>query len=248
MKANFIETIKSNRPESVNESKKGFLEIYLPKSLKNIKRDIVSALILPEVTEKLIETIPFNEIELKNKVEILKIAKTFVADIEKGNKIFAFKGISTQDLVDDSLSSVGLTASYLRNNSAVLFFLEDFSRSYISKHRKKMTPGSLGRFKTYEWGNVCIVDLSEDEQSMISVQKLDLEILTNEFDAIFWNVGDDSKMNKSNLILTLLGISKSWTMVLDQTKAKYREIKKVQKNFENFGITLKGLMKSEESV
>jgi|GEM_PF-707410 len=248
MKISFIENKFTDKSSVDRNIKSGRLEIYLPKSLRNIKKDIVSALILPEISEKLVEAIPFNELVLSNKVDILKIAKSFISDIEKDLNIFSFKGIKAKKEVDDSIVSIASTVSYLRNNSSVLLFLENFSHSSVAKYRKKMTPGSLGRFKTYEWGNVCIIDLSESDQSKISIQKIDLEILFNEFDAIFWNMGDDENQNNSNLMLTLLGISKSWTMVLNQSKSTYKEIQKAQKHFENFGINLKGIMKSEDSI
>jgi hypothetical protein len=235
-----IELLKKER------ALKNGLIFHIPQSLLKIKATIIEKMPSKKEEFEKIDVVPFSEIKMKNTPEVYKVTKSFIRDIEEGKKSFGFLSVG-YEMSDLSLLGIASCLSYSRNNSAILLIVKNLGSSEWDKYRKKFNMGNLGDWKTFEWGNLCLIDYKELNSSQ-KIHPIDFNFIYSEFDAILWSVPENGKELKQNEIyLDILRSLDSITIQLKLQQVALKELKKIEYHYKSLGIPLKGILREGAS-
>lgn len=188
--------------------------------------------------------IPFFSLKLKNSPSVYKIGTTFLKDIEVGKKHFGFAALSKN--IDDS--HVLVYASFINYSlkKPVLIIVKDINDKAFDQYRGAFTKGTLWKWETHDWGNLCFIDYKQINQCAEEFKHVDLDFISNEFVAVLWALpaGDvQDELQKSSLCV--LSKINSVTFVICSGETKSNDLKKSTAYYQCFDIPLKGVLIGE---
>lgn len=239
-----IEAIKAVENQArLPENTEFETEAILPKAAfkETLKETLEEKLYKNEITS---DVYPFLQLQLKNQHMIYSIGASFISDIEKGLKNFAFAMMDQNSLAKTLL----VFASHINYSikKPVLVIVKNFEDPSLDKFRQNFTDGTLWKWKSRDWGNLCFIDYSEIKKCTEDLSKVDLDFICHEFSAVLWEVparNVQDELQKASL--PILGKLDSVTFVISKGETKNKVVKKAAAYFECYGIPLKGVLMSE---
>jgi hypothetical protein len=223
------------------KSKSGKLVFYIPKSLLEVKELIIEKITHDSLPKNSSEVIPYTQLKIKNTSEVYKVSKSFISDLETGKKSFGLLSLKI-DSNDLSLLAIASCLSYTQNNCSVLLVVKDLSSAQWTKYNSQFAEGRLGDLKTKEWGNLCLLDYRELLNSSKNKQ-VDFKFIYSEFDAVFWSLPEESKINNlKEVYLDILRSLDSISISLKPGQISVKDIMKVEQYYNSLGIPLKGIL------
>lgn len=224
-----------------DQTDKTGLVFHIPKSLLQVK-SLTEAKInrIAEVESKP-DVIPFLELKIINASEVYRIAKSYIKDLEHGRKSFGFVSLNVKEN-DKNMTAIASCLSYSRNNSPVLLIVKDLSSHEWTKWSSHFSAGTLGPWKTCEWGHLCLIDYHE-LASTATGNSIDFKLLYSEFDAIFWSMPKltSETMLKGKSIDVLRSLD-SIALSIRPVDVTASEVKAVEQHYKSLGIPLKGIL------
>jgi hypothetical protein len=222
-------------PEAVTTPK---LETSEPISIQILKSK-------PQEADSFEEVVPFFSLQLKNSASVYQVGSSFLSDIEKGNKHFGFSNMSKK-MDDLHLLVYGSFINYSLKQP-VLIIVRDINDAAFDKYRNNFTQGTLWKWKTFDWGNICFIDYEQINLHNEEFNQLDLGFITYDFAAILWalpskNVQD--RLQKASL--AILSKISSVTMIANYGETNNKELKNSESYYKCFNIPLKGILFGEQ--
>lgn len=215
----------------------------IPSPVADLKVEALSIIdeVQIEINEPISEVIPFFTLKLKNQPTVHKIGTSFLKDISLGHKYFGFTSL-TKNLDDLHLLVYGSFINYTLNRP-VLIVVRDINDISLDKYRKDFTKGSLWKWNTYDWGNLCFIDHKQIIEHSEELKHLDLSFITHEFAASLWALPEGNVQNEfQKASLTILGKINSVTFVVDRGKTKNKDLNKSVTYYKCFDIAVKGIL------
>lgn len=191
------------------------------------------------------EVIPFFSLELKNAPEVYKVGTFFLKDIANGQKYFGFACMSKK------ISDIHLLvyASFINYSlkKPVLVIVKDINDKAFDKYRTNFTQGTLWKWKTNDWANLCFVDYSQVRKFSEELKSLDLNSITDEFGSVLWTLGSgDVQDELQNASLNVLRKISSVTFVVCAGETRGDHLKKATAYYQCFDILPKGILIGEK--
>jgi hypothetical protein len=197
-----------------------------------------------EISEIIDDVIPFFSLNLKNSESVYKIGTSFLKDISKGHKHFGF--ISLSKYPDDlHLLVYGSFINYSLKQP-VLIVVRDMNDKSLDRYRQNFTEGTLWKWKTIDWGNVCLIDYNQINCHSEEFKNSNLNFITQGFAAVLWALpsGDvQNELQKGSL--EILSKINSVTYIVSKGETKNKILKKSAAYYQCFNIPLKGILIGE---
>lgn len=192
------------------------------------------------------DIIPFFSLKLKNAPSVYKTGTTFLKDVANGKKHFGFASMSKQ--LDELHLLVYASFINYSLKKPVLVVVKDLNDKAFDKYRSNFTEGTLWKWQTYDWGDLCLIDYKQINQYAEEFKHLDLSFITEEFVSILWalpsgNVQDE--LHKSTLVI--LNKINSVTFVIRSGETKNNDLKKSAAYYQCFDIPVKGILVGEST-
>jgi hypothetical protein len=219
------------------------LVFHLPKSLKEVKSKIRSTLKDQRIVKHQEIIAPFLSLNISNAPAIYAVVKTYLSDISSGKKNFGFTSVAKN--VDDlTILGIGSCISYSMDNSPVLMVVNNINSPEWDKYRSSFSIGQLGKWKTYDWANLCFIDYNEIlSNSMESIQ-FDLKVINEEFSSVLWALPSiEQSNNLKQFYITVFKNLDSVALILPKLPVDYKKISKIEKFYSSIGVRLKGILK-----
>ena len=238
-----IETFDESIEVDQEEKSTFGLIFHWPESLKEIKSKIRASLSRKTVIERQKDVVPFLELNIKNAPSVYAITKSYIEDIkQKNKKNFGFTSANT-NVSDLILLGIGSCISYSLDNMPVLLVVNNTMSPDWDKYRKNFTPGTIGRWKTYDWGNICLLDYNEILSTSLESPQIDLKIINEEFGSVLWSLPPiEQSENLKQFYISVFKSLDSVAMVIPELPAKFSEVEKIQKFYSSIGVPLKGIL------
>lgn len=187
------------------------------------------------------EIFPFFSLPLKNQAELVRIGKSFIADVERGQKSFGFSSLEEGSTEQHLLAFAGFLNFSLK--APVLMVVSSFKDSCWEQFKDNFTEGTLWKWKTHDWANLCIVDHEQINMHGDSFNSLDFNIITKEFGAILWSL-PKSNVEKTfpKNTFSIMEKVNSITFLANKAESSITELKKSVFYYDCFGIKLKGVL------
>jgi hypothetical protein len=243
-----IEVVKSSQLKSEDHVDKDFgLVFHLPKTLIEVKSKIKEALLNETVLERHNTVVPFLELKIKNAHSIYAITKSYIDDLKLNKKNFGFTAHS--DLVDDKvLLGLGSCISYSNENMPVMLVVNNLMESCWDPYRKYFTPGLIGQWKSYEWGNLCLIDYNEILSKSMNSTQIDFKVINDEFGAVLWTLPPvKQSVSLKQFYISVFKQLDSVALVVPKLPASFEEVRKVEKFYSSMGVPLKGILNGDKS-
>lgn len=239
-----LEEILVEETKPAKEETKIYLDLTTDEHaplFKKIEKEVKEEITRPER-----EIIPFFSLELEDPAAVYNVGTSFLKDIAEGKKHFGFCMMA--DAINDlHLLVYGSFINYSSKKS-VLIVVRDINDKSFDKFRMNFTNGSLWKWKTCEWGNVCLVDYKQISGYAEEFKYLDLDFLTEEFSAVLWALPAGNKKNAPEEdSLNVLSKINSVTFVVGRGRTKSKDLEKMAKRYECFNIPAKGILIGEEA-
>jgi hypothetical protein len=187
------------------------------------------------------EVYPYLSLAITNQQAVYQVGTSFLHDIENEKRNFGFASLSSQS-INRHLMVYGGFINY-STKKPVLVIVKDINCKSLDAYRSNFTAGTLWKWQTNDWGNLCFVDYKELNKYTEELSQVDLKFITTEFVAVVWalsplNIQDD--LNKATL--PILGKLDSVTFVIEKGKTKSKNIKKAASYYQCFSIPVKGVL------
>lgn len=189
------------------------------------------------------EIFPFFSLSIKNQLELVRIGKSFIVDIERGQKVFAFSNLGEGSSDKHLLAFAGFLNFSLK--APVLVVVNSFKNECWDQYKKNFTQGTLWKWNTLDWGNICFVDSEQMNKQADGFNSLDFSIITKEFGAILWSLPSsnvEKKFPKNGI--SILEKVNSVTFLVNSTKNTIADLKKSVAYYDCFGIRFKGVLRA----
>lgn len=225
-----------------------------------IHEEVVSREIIPElggpapreifreqaVEEEIVEEVyPFSSLKIKNQMELFRIGKTFVKDIEQGQKQFGFASLSNC-YCEEQLLAYGSFINYTLKRP-VLIVVKDLKDKFWDQYRANFSKGTIWKWNCSDWGNLCFVDYAQINSQSSGTNSLNFEIIAKDFAAVMWALPrTDVNAHVPRNALNILEKMNSITFVLKKGKALAKDAKKAAAYYQCFGISVKGFLTEEK--
>lgn len=196
------------------------------------------------IVEESSDIIPFFSLKLKNSPSIYKTGTTFLKDIANGQKHFGFASMSKY--LDDLHLLVYASFINYSLKKPVLVVVKDINDKAFDKYRSNFTQGTLWKWQSHDWGNLCLIDYKQINLYSEEFKHVDLSFITHEFSSVLWALpsGDvQDELHKSSLII--LSKINSVTFVIRSGETKNNELKKASAYYQCFDIPVKGILLGE---
>lgn len=217
------------------------LKFHIPLKM----RPVISGEVASEKKEEIKKIISYHDLKIKNNESVYRIGMSFLKEIEHGKtKHFGFveMGNRSNDM------TLFTYASFLNLNleKAILVIVEDFSNVEFDRYREKFRDGALGKWKTKEWGDVCVVDHLELNQNKEETLDFMDDLKTEEFAAVLWSLPPTDLQKKiPKLFLNILNKLSSITYMIQPGITKNKPIEKSIEYFKCFDVKVKGILTKE---
>lgn len=194
-----------------------------------------------QVEEAISEVVPFYSLKLKNSQDVYKVGMSFVKDITNGVKHFGF--VTMSNLIDDlHLLVYGSFVNY-NLKKPVLIVVKDFNDPAFDLYRHHFTAGTIGRWDTNDWGDLCVIDGKQLNTHSENSRSTDFDYLLEEFTAVFWALPSQDVQNVFNRFgLEVLGKIHSVTYVIQAGETKNTNLNKSTEYYQCFDIAVKGVL------
>jgi hypothetical protein len=197
------------------------------------------------INEIVNDIVPFFSLKLKNAPSIYKTGSTFLKDIANGKKHFGFRALSSQANEIHLLAYASFINYSLKQ--PVLVVVKDFNDKSFDKYRNNFTTGTLWKWKTKDWGNLCFIDYKQITKHAAEFKHLDIDMITNEFSAVLWSLyGTETEDELQKASLVILGKVNSVTLIVSKGGTKSKDLKKSADYYQCFDIPIKGILVEEE--
>lgn len=223
-----------------NSNEGGHLVFILPASymagltIKNKVKEI-------KVEEIADEAFPFLNLSIKNQAEVYKIGKSFINDISRGHNQFGFASF-VKDGDAGHLLAYGSFINYMLKRP-VLVVVKDLNDKSWDKYRKNFSIGTLWKWKSHDWGNLCFIDYNQISLHSDSFNQLDFSVISNEFAATMWAFPvSHLSISLPKNALKILEKIKSITLTISKGKTLALDLKKAISHYQCFDIPVKGIL------
>lgn len=197
------------------------------------------------VEEPANEAFPYFSLNLSNQPDVYKIGTSYLKDISAGHKQFGFTRLTSR-MDDLHLLAYGSFINYSLKQP-VLLVVRDIDDKSLDKYRSNFTEGTLWKWKTFDWGNLCLIDYKQIVEHSEEFQHIDLNFITHEFAAVLWalpSVNIQDKLQKASL--AILGKINSVTFIVGKGGTKSKDLQKSAAYYQCFDIAAKGILLGEE--
>lgn len=194
-------------------------------------------------TEFVSDVIPFFSFKLSNSPAVNQVGNSYIKDLEKGYKHFAFSSL-IKDEEDMSILVYGSFVNY-KSRKPVLIVVNDLKHEMFNQYRSNFSKGTLWKWQTHDWGNVCLIDYKQLEKCADDFQKADIDFITHEFQAVFWALPSDNKeapVEIQKVLLPILNKINSVTFITKNGETKTKILKKSADYYNCFNIPVKGIL------
>ncbi len=221
------------------------LVFHLPKSLKEVKSKIRSTLRDQRIVKHQEIIAPFLSLNIQNAPATYAVVKSYLSDISAGKKNFGFTSLG-KNINDLTILGIGSCISYSMDNAPVLMVVNNINAPEWDKYRASFSSGQLGKWKTYDWANLCLIDYNEIlSNSMESIQ-LDLKIINEEFTSVLWTLPSIEQSNSlKQFYITVFKNLDSVALIVPKLPVEFKKIAKIESFYSSIGIRLKGILKGE---
>lgn len=227
------------KKKTMNQKDSGHLVFNIPN-----RTDVVNREIVPVMEE--VVAFPFFTLSIKNQPELFKVGKSFINDIAQNRNQFGFTSLFNGGNEKYLLAY----ASYINYTlkRPVLIVVKNLLDNSFDQYRQNFTPGTLWKWNTWDWGNLCFIDYSQISAHAESFNLLDFKVITDEFVAVLWSLpeGDLNNYIPRNAFSILEKVS-SITMIVSKGKTIIKNLKKAVNYYQCFGIPVKGILMEGEA-
>lgn len=188
---------------------------------------------------------PYYSLKLKNPASVYKVGTSFLKDISNGKKNFGFSSLA-KNSNDIHLLVYGSFINYSLNQS-VLIVVKDINDKSLDKYRDNFTKGTLWKWDTHDWGDVCFIDYKQINNYADELKKVDLNLVAHDFAAVLWSLPKDNVQDElQKASLEILSKINSLTLVVANGETKNKDLKKSAAYYQCFDIPLKGILAEGE--
>lgn len=222
-------------------------EAAVPLESQSVAADLIApaaAEVKIHINELANDVIPFFSLKLKNSASVYKIGTSYLKDIANGQKHFGFVSMSKQ--LDDLPLLVYASFINYSLKKPVLIVVKDINDKAFDKFRANFTKGTLWKWQTNDWGNLCFIDYKQINKYTEELKQLDLSFITDEFVSVLWalpsgNVQDELQKSSLNIISKISSV----TFVICKGETKNNDFKKSAAYYQCFDIAIKGILIGE---
>jgi hypothetical protein len=122
--------------------------------------------------------------------------------------------------------------------------VQNLKDKHWDQYRSNFRQGTLWKWKTCDWGNVCLIDYVQIGDHLEDFQNPDLNFIAKEFAAILWSLPKENfqskiKTTRKNILKEISSI----TFIVESGKTTLKELKEAESYYQWFEVPVKGILK-----